>query len=127
MKKVLILHTGGTIGMAPHQKGLKPIDIGDLFLRSVPEISRLARVEIEIVDNIDSSQVTPKHWGRWLQTLKKNFNLFDGFLITHGTDTMAYSGAAFSYALGTLNKPVVFTGSQRPLLQLAYSGCPEHS
>lgn len=88
------------------------------FLDLVPELARLAKIETVVVDNIDSSNVTPQHWVRWLSVLKKNYSLYNGFIFTHGTDTMAYTGAAFSFALGQLNKPVVLTGSQRPLAHI---------
>jgi L-asparaginase len=108
VKKILILHTGGTIGM-----GLKKH-----FLHLVPEMARLAKIHTLVLDNIDSSNVTPKHWVKWLEVLKKNYASYDGFIFTHGTDSMAYTGSAFSFALKRLNKPVILTGSQRPLAHI---------
>jgi len=115
-KRVLFLQTGGTIGMKNTTRGfLKPLQSGHDFLALVPQLSQLAKVSFEQIDNIDSSNVTPRHWEKWLKVLKKNYNLFDGFVITHGTDTMVYTASAFSFALTNLSKPLVFTGSQRPL------------
>ncbi len=108
MKRILILHTGGTIGM-----GLKKH-----FLDLVPEMARLAKITTLVVDNIDSSNVTPKHWIKWLGILRKNYSQYEGFIFTHGTDSMAYTGSAFSFALKQLNKPIVLTGSQRPLTHI---------
>src|ERR1700722_4989361 len=98
-KKILIFHAGGTIGMTSSgagQKALKPVQIGNHFLELVPQLPQLADVEVKVLDNMDSSNVTPSHWARWLLELKKVYDHYDGFVFTHGTDTMAYSGAAFS-------------------------------
>jgi L-asparaginase len=73
---------------------------------------------VKILDNIDSSNVTPQHWVKWLKVLQENYDKYDGFVVTHGTDTMAYTGAAFGFALKQVDKPVVFTGSQRPLFRI---------
>ncbi len=100
------------------QKGLQPGQLGNHIFDLVPEISELAEVKIEILDDIDSSNVTPKHWEKWLARFKSLYNKFDGFVITHGTDSMVYSSSAFSFALGQTEKPIVFTGSQRPLTHI---------
>jgi L-asparaginase len=121
MKRILILHTGGTIGMLPKEnpsKTLLPSKLGTHFLELVPELSKLAKIKLEMLDNIDSSNVTPAHWLRWFSHLKKRYEHFDGFIFTHGTDTMAYTASALSFALKKVNKPVVFTGSQRPLMNI---------
>lgn len=116
-KKILILQTGGTIGMVKSatDQALRPAPSGRDFLNLIPELAKLAKVVVQPVDNIDSSNVTPRHWEKWLGVFKKNYALFDGFVVTHGTDTMTYTASAFSFALGKTEKPVVFTGSQRPL------------
>jgi L-asparaginase len=121
VKKILILHTGGTIGMAQSAKGdkaLKPSALQTHFLELVPELKQLAEIKTLVLSNIDSSNVTPHHWVEWLAVLKGVYSAYDGFVITHGTDTMAYTGAALSFALRHLSKPVVLTGSQRPLTHI---------
>lgn len=117
-KKILIFHAGGTIGMVSENDGskaLKPGQIGNHFLELVPQLNQIARVEVKVLDNMDSSNVTPAHWVRWMTELQKIYGDYDGFVFTHGTDSMAYTGAAFSFALERTEKPIVFTGSQRPL------------
>jgi L-asparaginase len=120
VKRILILHAGGTIGMAaaPGSRALRPISKGSRFLELVPELKRIAQVDVTVLDNIDSSNVTPAHWARWFKVLKANYGRYDGFVITHGTDTMSYSAAALSFALARTIKPIVFTGSQRPLTNI---------
>jgi asparaginase len=121
MKKILILHTGGTIGMVPGKKGekaLQPSKLHTHFLDLVPELSEIAKIKTLVLDNIDSSNVTPKHWARWIRVLKENYSRYDGFVITHGTDSMAFTGAALSFSLKKINKPIVLTGSQRPLAHI---------
>src|SRR4051794_16535055 len=85
------------------------------FLELVPELKKIAKIQVEVLDSMDSSNVTPTHWVKWLKVLRQRYAQFDGFVLTHGTDTMAYTGAAFSFALGQIDKPIVLTGSQRPL------------
>lgn len=121
MKKVLVLHTGGTFGMVLPEKGgtkLQPSKfLKDLFTY-VPELSELAQLKVEVLCNVDSSDVGPAEWSLIANSLVKNYNSFDGFVVIHGTDTMAYSATAVSFFLSQFKKPVVFTGSQRPLAQL---------
>ncbi len=100
----------------PH--ALKPARDPDQLLAAIPDVQKLANVSVQILDNIDSSNVSPERWTRWIQILKKNYNQFDGFVMTHGTDTMVYTGSALSFALVKTEKPVVLTGSQRPLVDI---------
>src|SRR3989344_4479238 len=79
-----------------------------------PRIGDIAEVDIEYVDNIDSSNITSKHWDKIAGVIAKNYDNYDGFVITHGTDTMAYTSSALSWVLQDLGKPVVITGSQIP-------------
>ena len=126
MKRILILHTGGTIGMVPSPKSSGPSlltkKLHSHFLDLVPELKQLAQIETLVLDNIDSSNVTPAHWAKWIKSLKTHYSKFDGFVMTHGTDTMAYTGAALSFALRHLDKPLVLTGSQRPLAHIRTDG-----
>ena len=116
MAKVLLLHTGGTLGMVGTP--LVPDAYGSRLLEAVPELLQLADIDIHIVCNLDSSDLGPSEWGRLASTIADHHTDYDGFVIVHGTDTMAYTAAALSYALEGLGKPVVMTGAQRPLSAL---------
>jgi L-asparaginase len=85
------------------------------LLEDVPELSRLAEVDVEILLNLDSTEMTPAEWGRLATHVAERMDRYDGFVVVHGTDTMAYSACALSFAFRGLRKPVVLTGSQRPL------------
>lgn len=117
MKKILIIYTGGTIGMQHDQKGvLTPFDFGKI-MQQVPELKRL-NCEIDhfqFKQLIDSSNVQRGFWIELASIIEKEYKSYDGFIILHGTDTMAYSASALSFMLQNLNKPVIFTGSQLPL------------
>ncbi|MDX1389801.1 MAG: asparaginase domain-containing protein, partial [Acidobacteriota bacterium] len=117
-KKVLILHTGGTLGMRPQDpdRALAPDELGTALLEQAPEIGRIAAVEIRYLYNMDSSDMTPDHWLAFAGEIAGSIADFDGVVITHGTDTMAYTAAALSYVLRNLPVPVIVTGSQRPLV-----------
>ncbi|MBK9399983.1 MAG: type I asparaginase [Bacteroidetes bacterium] len=117
MKKILIIYTGGTIGMQHDTAGaLKPFDFGKVS-EQVPELNRLGckLAHHAFEELIDSSNVTPDFWVKLAKTIEKNYAKYDGFVILHGTDTMAYSASALSFMLENLSKPVIFTGSQLPL------------
>ena len=116
MPKVLILHTGGTLGMTGEP--LRPDAFATALTEAVPEITGLAELETRIVFNLDSSDIGPQHWSRLATEIDDARHDFDGFVIVHGTDTMAYTASALSYALLNLNKPVILTGAQRPLAAL---------
>lgn len=115
---VLIIYTGGTLGMVKDKKTntLVPYDFAEI-LANIPEIERL---DIEISNlslpkTIDSANMQPAVWIELAQIIKTNFNNFDGFVIIHGTDTMAYTASALSFLLENLSKPVIFTGAQLPI------------
>ena len=115
-KKILLLHTGGTIGMGLPSPALTPDEsFAKSLHKAVPELSLLANVKVKGLCNKDSSQLTPQDWCLIAQTILKYEDDYDGFVVTHGTDTMSYSATAVSYLLPFPIKPVVFTGSQRPL------------
>ncbi len=116
--KVLLIYTGGTIGMikAPETGALYPVDFQHIH-EHVPELMRL-NVALEAVNfhpTLDSSEMTPKDWIKIGTTIMENYNQFDGFVVLHGSDTMAYSASALSFMLEGLQKPVIFTGSQLPI------------
>lgn len=116
MPRVLILHTGGTLGM--RGKPLQPDAFSTALTEAVPEIEEIADLETRIVFNLDSSDVGPVHWTHLAREIDGARQDFDGFVIVHGTDTMAYTACALSYALLNLDKPVILTGAQRPLAAL---------
>ncbi len=119
-KRILIIHTGGTFGMVPVSPSsvLAPEKIASHVLQYVPELPQIAEVEFKFIFNLDSAEIHIPHWIQLGETIKTHLDEFDGFVIIHGTDTMVYSAAALSYMLRNLPKPVVFTGSQRPLAMI---------
>ena len=120
MKKssLLLIYTGGTIGMKhnPADGTLHPFDFSQI-LEEVPELGKYAmKIDSVTFDPlIDSSDVEPAVWTQIALTIKDNYNAYDGFVVLHGTDTMAYSASALSFMLEDLGKPVIFTGSQLPI------------
>ncbi len=124
-RSVLIIYTGGTIGMVtdPVSGALVPIDFRHIS-GQVPELRRFGfRLESVTFDPvIDSSEVSPEVWLRIARTIEKNYLKYDGFVVLHGTDTMAYSASALSFMLGGLEKPVIFTGAQLPIGVLRTDG-----
>ncbi len=122
---VLIIYTGGTIGMVndPVTNTYRPFDFGH-FYQKVPEIRQM-NIAIETIsfeNPIDSSDMRPEIWLRLAQIIQTHYNDFDGFVILHGTDTMAYSASALSFLLENLGKPVVLTGSQLPIGEVRTDG-----
>lgn len=113
MPKVLILHTGGTLGMSGDPP--TPDAFATALTEAVPELEELADLETRIVYNLDSSDIGPAHWSRLSREIYEARKDFDGFVIVHGTDTMAYSASALSFSLLDLDRPVILTGAQRPL------------
>ena len=120
MKKrtVLLIYTGGTIGMIKDKESgtLIPFDFDDLLSR-MPELDQLD-CDIETftpINPIDSSNIQPSDWLHLANDIEKNYEKYDGFVVLHGTDTMSYSASALSFLLENLTKPVIFTGSQLPV------------
>ena len=114
--RLLIIYTGGTVGMALNRLGaLVPMQF-DRLARKMPELMRLplALTLVSLPQPIDSSDVTPQDWLFLAQLIGHHYAEFDGFVVLHGTDTMAYSASALSYLLEHLGKAVVFTGAQVP-------------
>lgn len=116
--KVLVIYTGGTIGMVndPHTGSLVAFDFGDVY-RHIPE---LARLNVELTTRafehpIDSSEMNPRWWKELAEIVYANYTAFDGFVILHGSDTMAFTASALSFMLQGLSKPVILTGSQLPI------------
>ena len=115
MKHLLLLGTGGTIACKRGENGLTPLLTGDELLSYVPDAKKFCEVETVQVLNIDSTNMHPKHWLKLAQVLEENYDDYDGFVICHGTDTMAYTAAAMSYLVQHSSKPIVITGAQKPI------------
>jgi L-asparaginase len=117
--RVLIIYTGGTFGMTYDKDGvLIPFDFG-LILEHLPTLRNLA-LELTVIsfeNPIDSSNIEPSHWQALATIISKNYERHDGFVVLHGTDTMAYTASALSFMLEGLAKPVIFTGAQLPIAE----------
>ena len=115
---ILLIYTGGTIGMKedPSIQALRPFDFSQI-LAEVPELRKFAyKIDSVTFDPIiDSSDVDPQNWVTLASVIEERYDQYDGFVILHGTDTMAYSASALSFMIEGLTKPVIFTGSQLPI------------
>ncbi len=108
--------TGGTLAMSASKDGvLEPTEFGKQLSRTLPELPQVAQIENCNLMVKDSSDVGPDDWRAMAEKIRECYDDFDGFVVVHGTDTMAYSASAISFLLPSLSKPVVFTGSQRPI------------
>ncbi len=125
-KHIYVAYTGGTIGMKQSDNGFVPID-GHLTdsINSLPEFHREEMPTFTINEYqplIDSSNMTPSDWQRIADDIKSNYDKYDGFVVLHGTDTMAFTSSALSFMFENLSKPIIITGSQIPLSQLRSDG-----
>lgn len=122
---ILIIYTGGTIGMIEDSETgtLKPFDF-DHLIDNVPKIKKLdyAIDHIQFKNPIDSSDMSPVLWERIVTYISEYYDKYDGFVLLHGTDTMAYTASALSFMLGNLHKPVIITGSQLPIGEVRTDG-----
>ena len=125
-KKVCIIYTGGTIGMSRTDSGYAPVAghlqqeldrIDDLRSTGMPQYEL-----VEFTPLLDSSNITYVQWNMIAESIASRYDDYDGFVVLHGTDTMAYSASALSFMFENLNKPVIFTGSQIPLCELRSDG-----
>ena len=118
MNQILIIYTGGTIGMMtdPKTKALRPINF-EQIMENVPELEKLnCKILVHSFEQIiDSSNMNPQIWSEIADLIKDNYDSVDGFVILHGSDTMAFTASALSFMLENLDKPVIFTGSQLPI------------
>ena len=115
MKKILFLTTGGTISCEVTDDGLEPKLKGADLLKAVPELRTLGDITVKDLTLLDSSNLEPSNWSAWARLIGDNYSDYDAFVMTHGTDTMAYTASALNWMLIHLGKPVVLTGSQIPL------------
>ena len=124
-KKILLLYTGGTIGMKqdPVTLALKPFNFNQI-LEEVPELKKFGcEIDTYSFDPlIDSSDMQPEFWVRLAKMIQENYSRYDGFVVLHGTDTMSYTASALSFMFENLAKPVVLTGSQLPIGMLRTDG-----
>ena len=114
-KKVLLLATGGTIASVQSDNGLKPGINPKQLIQYIPEVLEYADIEYHQLLDLDSTNIGPEHWKIIVEYIKKVYENYDAFVITHGTDTMAYTAAALSYMIQNSKKPIVITGSQKPI------------
>lgn len=114
-KKILMLATGGTIASKRSDSGLKPLLTSEELLSFVPDVKEFCQVDTLQILNIDSTNMQPYHWLIIAEAIEKNYDHYHGFVVCHGTDTMAYTAAALSYLIQNSSKPIVITGAQKPI------------
>lgn len=115
MKNILLIATGGTIASSQSDNGLTPaVDINRL-VSYVPKINHICNLDCISIMNVDSSNMSPRLIASIADSIADNYSRYDGFVVTHGTDTMAYTAAGLSYMISNLTKPVILTGSQLPI------------
>jgi L-asparaginase len=118
MKRILLIATGGTIASTKTEEGMTPNLTIEELIEYVPEINNKCSIETIQLFNLDSTNIHSPHWCDMAKCIQTNYELYDGFIITHGTDTMAYTAAALSYLIQDSPKPIVITGSQKPISML---------
>ena len=118
MKRILVIATGGTIASLPNEDGtgsLAPALTGAELVARVPLVEELCRIDVVQPMNIDSTNMRPSGWLAIAAEIERAYDDYDGFVVLHGTDTMAYTAAALSYLVQDSPKPIVLTGSQQPM------------
>jgi L-asparaginase len=115
MKKLLMISTGGTIASTLTEDGLAPGIKPEEMVKFLNDVKNTCEIETHELLNIDSTNIQPEHWMEITTFVKKVYNDYDAFIITHGTDTMAYTAAALSYMIQNTDKPIIITGSQKPI------------
>ncbi len=114
-KNILLITTGGTIASAESQNGLTPTINSKELIKFVPEINKICSFKTIDLMNLDSTNVGPHEWHKIVASVEENYSDFDGFVITHGTDTLSYTAAALSYMIQNSCKPIILTGSQKSI------------
>ena len=115
MKHILMIGTGGTIASEMSPDGLTPEISSEQLLAAVPRIGELCEVDCLQLYSLDSTSLRPVHWQGLARAIRKRYDDYDGFVVSHGTDTMAYTAAALSYLIQGSPKPIVLTGAQKPI------------
>lgn len=119
LPRILIIATGGTIASTDEGDGLTPTLSGEDLVAFVPELARIAQIDVVQPMNLDSTNVAPDDWLRMVRIVRESYDAYDGFVLTHGTDTMAYTAAGLAYLIQNSSKPIVLTGSQLSMADLA--------
>ena len=114
-KRILFIGTGGTIASEMSDEGLLPGVGASALLGYVPDVAELCEAESVQLFELDSTNIGPDEWLEMARTVRRNYSRFDGFVISHGTDTMAYTAAALSYLIQRSPKPIILTGAQKPI------------
>ena len=115
MKNILMIGTGGTIASGQTAEGLAPELDPSRLLQDTPRVAQLCRVDCLQLYSLDSTNIRPDHWLGLARAIRERYDQYDGFVISHGTDTMAYTAAALSYLIQDCPKPIVLTGAQKPI------------
>lgn len=115
MKRILLIGTGGTIASGVTESGLAPALTTDELLSYLPDLATACAVDSIQLLKLDSTNMRPEHWLRMADCIRTHYEKYDGFVITHGTDTMAYTAAALSYLVQNSPKPIILTGAQKPI------------
>lgn len=115
MKHILMIGTGGTIASEMSPDGLTPEISSEQLLAAVPRIGELCEVDCLQLYSLDSTSLCPAHWQGLARAIRERYDDYDGFVVSHGTDTMAYTAAALSYLIQCSPKPIVLTGAQKPI------------
>ena len=117
MSRILILFTGGTIASVKTENGLEPLLTAGQILSYLPDLGEKIALDTLQICNLDSTDMDSRYWLKLVSAIEENYQKYDGFVICHGTDTMAYTAAALSYLIQHSSKPIVMTGSQQPISQ----------
>ena len=115
MKKILVIATGGTIACKRTEGGLTPLITSEDLLSYIPGTRELCKTDAVQLLNLDSTNIRPEHWLMMARCIRENYPRYDGFVLCHGTDTMAFTAAALSYLIQNSPKPIIITGAQRPI------------
>ena len=111
MKKILLIATGGTIASRKTEEGLAPSITPQELLAHVPDAAALCQIHTLQPLNLDSTNIRPEHWLELARLIEDHYSAYDGFVLCHGTDTLAYTASALSYLIQHTRKPIVLTGA----------------
>lgn len=115
MKKILLITTGGTIASCPSENGMIPALSSQDLLSYLPDLSDLCSLDTKELFNLDSTNIAPAHWEEMVAEIRRVYKFYDGFILTHGTDTLAYTAATLYFMIEMPEKPIIITGAQRPI------------
>ncbi len=114
-RNILLIATGGTIASQNSAHGLAPLIRAEEILSHIPDVYQICNPTAMQICNIDSTNMEPRHWKLLAETIRSNYGKYDGFVVAHGTDTLAYTAAALSYMVQNSSKPIVLTGAQKSI------------